>query len=929
MPHLDSTKHVVTFRIQEIPDPSYPLFQVAARGDVMGAVTDGFEHVMRIVGHRPADSASLAIVMAFNPTTTDDQLQSRLRLYMQSASSDCDTSHSISLALQRGPLSHFYQFLETEDLSIPWQSFSATCHIVRRINWVTPLQSVEFNALVPPAYIILRQFEACDTNDYLNLDRVLGGIDEPVLVTIGVESVNIEKELALHTRYLARLRAINRRWDIAEDDFSLQNYLGNEQDFRYQAPKSLKPLHEMDPLADDVLDQQRGFHESLYDRHVRFKIRVLAPSNSVAELVASVVAESAFENGSYQLLPGQWTKTESNHPIEHLSELCDHELHRERLQDWENAPDYAKGLAPLQSIGTIDELSGVFRLPIASVSSPCCIRKNTDPPEFDPDDLMVVGHDQNSLPINRHGLMRGMPPLLLCKHAFISGMSGYGKTTAVMNLILQLNKLNIPFLVLEPAKSEYRALKTLIHAEDDNARNLSETLQIYTPGNESISPFRYNPLELLPDISTDEHIDNLANCFFAAMPATWPLPALIGEGLERVYEEARDGEPPVMADLVRATHSVLLEKEYSSETHADIRAALDVRLGVLARRSIGKLFDSPESNPSLEYLMHSKTIIELDSFPPEQASLLSLFLFTGIREYIRTDPVEGKSIRFVLIIEEAHNIAGAPNKAAPSPDVADPKAISTEMICRALAELRSSKVPIFIIDQFPSAVAPEVIKSTATKLAFRQVADKDREELGGAMLMGETELEDIARLTEGQAYFMTEGYYKPSKIQSINLHEQFNLDTPVFKSDILPYISNDNWFTNAAITRRSYELRQLKSEMDRFDDERLKVNGQLAALLEDQFSRTNGRQTRNPTAAGDPINQANYLKNQLSNALGSLTHCIHTKNIRADHPADRDPAFLEMKHSLIDRFESVIEPDVLKTMSMIDRIIEQGQLIIE
>ncbi len=183
---------------------------------------------------------------------------------------------------------------------------------------MTPLQSVEFNALVPTAYIILRQFDACDVNDYLNIDRVLGGIDEPVLVTIGVESVDIENELAIHTRYLSRLRAINRRWDITEDDFSLQDCLGNDPDFRYQEPKSLKPLHEMDPLADDVLDLQRRFHESLHDLHVRFQIRVWAASISVAELVASVVAESAFENGSYRILPVKFSKNEDNHPTKQL-----------------------------------------------------------------------------------------------------------------------------------------------------------------------------------------------------------------------------------------------------------------------------------------------------------------------------------------------------------------------------------------------------------------------------------------------------------------------------------------------------------------------------------------------------------------------------------------------------------------------------------
>jgi hypothetical protein len=922
----DPTRRVVTFRIEEIPDPSYPLYLVAARGDVLSAVAKGFEHLMRTVGFFTPKSASLAIMMNFNPTASGNKPQSRLRLYMQSVSTNLETSNILSLALKRGPLSHFYRFCESDNPTIPWSSFTASCHIVRRIDWTTPLQTVEFNALVPPAYTILRQFEACEANDYLNLDRVFGGIDEPVLVSIGVEPVDIEKELAVHTRYLARLKAINRRWDIGQDDFNLQDYIGDDPATRYSAPKSLKPLHEMDPLADDVLDLQRRFHECLHDRHLKFQISVLASSISVAQLIASVVAESSFENGSYHLFPAKWPKLEDNYSAMCSNELLFNELDILQLHEWETAPDYSKGLAPLQSIGTVEELTGVFRLPVASLLSPCCIRKNTDPSEVAPENLIVMGHDHNFISINHHGLVRGIHPLLLCKHGFFSGVSGSGKTTAVMNLLIQLNKLNIPFLIIEPVKTEYRILKTLIHSEDGNARSLGQTLQIYTPGNESISPFRYNPLELLSGISTDEHIDNLANCFFAAMPATWPLPAIIGEGLERVYDEAKDGGSPVMADLVQATRSVLVEKGYSSETNSDIKAALEVRLGVLARRSIGKVFECPKSVPSLEHLMNSKTLLELGSFPPEQASLLTLFLLTGIREYIKTDPWKGKGLRFAIILEEAHNIAGAPNKAAPSPDVADPKANSTEMICRALAELRALNIGIVIIDQLPSAVAPEVIKNTTTKLAFRQVARDDREELGAAMLLGETELEDIARLGVGQAFFMTEGYYKPCRIQTINLYDQFDLKTTVFNTDILPYMSKANWFTNAATTRRIYELRQAKSEIDRFDNERLGIIDQLTVLLESQLRSRNGEQNRNPAAVRDQIKQAKALKSHLSASFDSFKTSIHRKRLSSDsHPADSNPALLEMKRALLERLESAIEPDVLKTISMIDSMIERAE----
>ena len=46
------------------------------------------------------------------------------------------------------------------------------------------------------------------------------------------------------------------------------------------------------------------------------------------------------------------------------------------------------------------------------------------------------------------------------KHIFISGITGSGKTNTIFQLLLQTQKYDIPFLVIEPAKTEYRALIT-------------------------------------------------------------------------------------------------------------------------------------------------------------------------------------------------------------------------------------------------------------------------------------------------------------------------------------------------------------------------------------------------------------------------------------------------------------------------------------
>ena len=139
-------------------------------------------------------------------------------------------------------------------------------------------------------------------------------------------------------------------------------------------------------------------------------------------------------------------------------------------------------------------------------------------------------------------------------------------------------------------------------------------------------------------------------------------------------------------------------------------------------------------------------------------------------------------------------------------------------------------------------------------------------------------------------------------------------------------MSKANWFTNAATTRRIYELRQAKSEIDRFDNERLGIIDQLTVLLESQLRSRNGEQNRNPAAVRDQIKQAKALKSHLSASFDSFKTSIHRKRLSSDsHPADSNPALLEMKRALLERLESAIEPDVLKTISMIDSMIERAE----
>jgi len=924
---LDTMK-IIEYQISEIPDPFYPEYQMVAGGDVLAGVGGDFEHLLRTVASLPPGSVSVSIRFEYSPDPKNGDLQSRLRIYLLALVRTQAITESLRLLFEHGPLGRFYNLKRVNHDKKSWEKFKAMCEIIRREDAIEPLYPPEYNDKIPPSYYTIQSFKPNDNNDYIGLDRVLGGIREAVIINVRVEPVDITAELSAHTRYLSLLQSINRTWDWPDDEPIPQNYFEDTADWNTDRSQNIKPLRYQDPLAEDILRSQQRFHETLRQQHLQFKISVLAQKKTVAQLIGSIVAESAFEGGSYRLLSSDQKEKGFKEQMQGIHELRNLPISVYKSLFQKKEPLYYSGLLRMSHFATVEELSGIFRLPVAPNNSPCCIRKNTDPPNETGDRFITVGFDQNTFSQEGKGLGRGFPIIQSCKHTFLSGGTGTSKTNNTLNLIFEHFQHGIPFLVIEPVKTEYRIIKTLKKHSDKNVRQLAEAFEIYTPGNENISPYRDNPLERFLGISVEEHIDNILSCFMAAMPVSGPLPALLGEALERVYEDhPKEDDPPIMADLVTATEQVLNEKGYSSETNSDIRAALEVRLGTLTRRNIGKVFQCQFSVPSIKHLMTVPAVIELDRLSPEQSCLLTLFLLTSIREYLKTLPKAAEGLRYLIIIEEAHNIAGSANKAVASADIADPKAFSTEIICRMLAELRALGVGIVIVDQSPSAIAPEVIKSTTTKLAFRQVANQDRQELGAAMLFGQAEMEDIARLKVGEAFFITEGYYKPRRIQTVNLHDRFDFNTPTLNEKILAYMQDDTWFKKAALQRTAAELTQLRKKMDGYDNIRIQMMRELAVLLARYPKILAKPNTKEKSRILDKIiYETQELKHRLTTSYRSFFKDTYKKYLNPNISSIvKDPIVIELRDNMVNRFKSTIRPDVKSTLNLIDEFIARCQ----
>jgi len=481
----------------------------------------------------------------------------------------------------------------------------------------------------------------------------------------------------------------------------------------------------------------------------------------------------------------------------------------------------------LGNVAPVDELHSIFRLPVASsLGSPRCIRKDTDPDIESTGDMIVLGEDEQTIDgggKKSNSIPRGIPLSNLPKHCAIFGVPGVGKSIASINIIRQLYERGIPLILFEPGKSEYRRLKCLKNSSVKSVRKLAKELKLFTPGN-SVSPLRINPLQVPEGISCNEHIENLLSCFKAAMPMEGSMLGLLGEALEKVYENyPNPRNPPRISDVHAALKTVLFSKGYSSEIESNFGALFDVRLGDLTRRGTGTAFQCSHNVPTIDELVNSYSVVELDAMPAEQGCLFTLFMLVLIREYVKTTSWSGDGVRLVVMLEEAHNIVGVNTNAGVSENNADPKAYASEFICRMLAELRSLGVAIIIFDQTPSAVAPQVVKNTCTKIAFRQVCNEDREIIGGSMLFDEVDMQEIARLRPGQAYFYTEGYFGPRRIVTPNLHKDWDIPMPPIGNAILPYIVEDEWFIKTAEKRITLELELFRQGLEKYKNHRKKL----------------------------------------------------------------------------------------------------------
>lgn len=352
----------------------------------------------------------------------------------------------------------------------------------------------------------------------------------------------------------------------------------------------------------------------------------------------------------------------------------------------------------------------------------------------------------------------------LTRHVLVAGVTGSGKTTTVKHLLDQVASASVPFLVVEPAKQEYRSL---LHET-----SIGSELTVYTLGDEATSPLRLNPFEVPPGVSVAEHLDLLRSAFSASSGMWTPLPQVLERCLHRIYSDrgfdlatgrnrrlAPDDDAflafPTLTELSDTIRRTVPTLGYDERVASDILAALLTRIDSLRIGAKGLMLDRRES-ADFESLLENSAVLELERIADDddKAFLMSLFLIRLV-EHRRAEQRRGVhsgqgQLRHLLVVEEAHRLFTAV-QGPRRQEEADPRGKAVETFANLLAELRAYGQGVLVADQIPTRLAPDVIKNTSLKIAHRIVAADDRTELAGAMALTDLQTRALTSLPVGQA----------------------------------------------------------------------------------------------------------------------------------------------------------------------------------
>lgn len=348
----------------------------------------------------------------------------------------------------------------------------------------------------------------------------------------------------------------------------------------------------------------------------------------------------------------------------------------------------------------------------------------------------------------------------LASHTFITGSTGSGKSNTVYQILDEASKQDIKYLVVEPAKGEYR-----------NVFGMNDGVTVYGTNPKLSKLLKINPFSFPKDTHVLEHIDRLVEIFNVCWPMYAAMPAVLKEAIEKSYEDCGwdlvvsnntlDEEYyPTFADVARNVKEIIDSSEYDTENKGAYKGSLLTRLQSLTNGINGLIFSNEELKGN--QLFDENIIVDLSRVgSSETKSLLMGMLVLKLQEYRMSSNIEMNSkLRHITVLEEAHNIL----KRTSTEQLTEGSNLlgkSVEMISNAIAEMRTYGEGFIIADQAPGLVDMAAIRNTNTKIIMRLPDINDRSLIGYAANLNDNQITELAKLPCGVASVYQNEWIQP------------------------------------------------------------------------------------------------------------------------------------------------------------------------
>lgn len=570
-------------------------------------------------------------------------------------------------------------------------------------------------------------------------------------------------------------------WEPYEFD-TVQNLAMFLESHMHAFPNQYPQTHE--PYAEPAQLAYKGFTESFNEPI--FSYNILAGSASgngawLADTIVTILKTQTVNSCDLQKVKINIQQIEG----ENYTQLP-YVIHDLLLKQYRDMIIWREDMAPpnnlfrLPFLVTVNEAMGFFHLPV--------------------DNGKIVGVESSSYEISNElldekvtragniefGKVLGKNTIIgaslndLSKHVLIVGMPGTGKTTFSINLLLQLYKNGIPFLAIEPTKAEYRAMIDVV-----------PDLQIFTPGNNEVSPFVMNPFLPPKGITIEKFIPSLYNAFRAAFSMPSPLDTLFLKAIQKAYiqygwrDYSKLGDPEVtvfgLQEFIKVFKKIISETNYGKEVRGNLESGGILRLSNLIEQN-RNIFDTLHAIP-VDDLLKKPTIIELNAIDnPEQKSLIMALLLKNVCAHIKNNQRGDGKVKNAIMIDEAHVLLKQRNHLSEnSPDTQDSAVQSVENM---IAEVRSYGTAVIITDQRPSAVGEAIVANTDIKIAFRLTENCERKIIADSTCMNEMMERQISQLEIGQAYVYYNRLRNPQLVQTLDIRDEKGIQLSVSDDEI-------------------------------------------------------------------------------------------------------------------------------------------------